>query len=165
MVSAIMKKSCMSLIVVLTFFFLCVQGVSPREADAGLYKIIMYVPNRVFDLLDIFRVRLRAGPGLSAGVRATAPASFFLGSHRTVYAGLPGPRGGSLLPVPVGFDSARGARVSLADMGGANTHYDFFEVGGEMQVFILGLNIGISPLEIADFASGLVCIDIVGDDL
>ena len=165
MVSKIMKKSCMALVVVLTFFFLCAQAVSPREADAGLYKIIMYVPNRVFDLLDIFRVRLRAGPGLSAGVRATAPGSFFLGSHRTVYAGLPGPRGGSLLPVPVGFESARGARVSLADMGGSNTHYDFFEVGFEMQLFIIGFNVGISPLEIADFGTGLLCIDLVGDDL
>ena len=160
-----MKKSCVVLVVVLTFFFLCAQAVSPREADADFYKIIMYVPNRVLDLLDIFRVRLRVGPGLSAGVRATAPASFFLGSHKTVYAGLPGPRGGSMLPVPVGFESARGARVSLADMGGSNTHYDFFEVGFEVQLFIIGFNVGISPLEIADFATGLVCIDLVGDDL
>ena len=160
-----MKKTSIVAIVLLTGFFLCAQAVSPGEADAGLFeKIIFYVPNRVFDLFDIFRFRIRVGPGLSAGVRATKPASVLFGRHRTVYCGLPGSRGSSTLPLPVGFESASGPQISAADMGGSNTHYGMFEVGLECQVFIIGFNIGIDFFEIADFAAGLFTMDPADDD-
>jgi hypothetical protein len=160
-----MKKSGIVAAVLLTGFLLCAQAVSPCVADAGpLKEILFYVPNRVFDLLDIFRLRVRVGPGLSVGARATKPASVFIGRHQTLYCGLPGPRGSRTLPLPVWFESASGPQISFADMGRSNTHYGMLEVGGEMQLFIIGFNIGIDVFEIADFATGLVTIDIAGDD-
>jgi len=124
----------------------------------------MYVPNRVFDLMDIFRVRLRVGPGISAGVRATRPLSAYLGLHSTVFAGLPGPRGAREIPWPVGFDLRSGAQASVADVSKGAPYYDPLEVGLEVQPLIVGVNVGIGVFEILDFAAGLLCIDLQHDD-
>jgi hypothetical protein len=67
----------------------------------------MYLPNRIFDVLDLVRLRVRVGPGLSAGARA-GPAKAFLGAHASVFVGLPGPRQEPRVPLPVGFESVAG---------------------------------------------------------
>ncbi len=139
---------------------------TPARAEADVFKsIVCYIPNRVFDLVDIFRVRVRVGPGISAGVRATKPLSAFAGFHSSAFIGLPGPRGKRSLPLPMGFDLRSGAQVSLADVSAGTSYYDFLEVGGELQLFIVGANVGIGGVEILDFLAGLIFIDIVGDDL
>src|SRR5262245_60200219 len=53
-----------------------------------LEDIVFYLPNRILDLLDIFRVRARVGPGLAAQVRVTEPLSLHAGTYASVYAGL-----------------------------------------------------------------------------
>src|SRR5258708_7862594 len=56
-----------------------------------LHKVLLYIPNRIVDFFDIFRVRVRLGPGVAASVRATKYASAFIGTYATTYVGLPGP--------------------------------------------------------------------------
>jgi hypothetical protein len=128
------------------------------------HSVLLYLPNRVFDLLDVFRILVRVGPGISAGVRATRPASAFVGFHSVIYAGLPGPRGKATLPMPVGLESRGGAQASVVDLSSGNTYYDPLEVGFELQPFIAGFNIGIGLFEILDFATGFVFIDLQDDD-
>ena len=112
-----MKKSCMVLIILLTGLCTLAQMGRPAPVEAGVIgAIVFYVPNRVFDLMDIVRFRLRVGPGISAGVRATRPLSAFVGFHSSAFIGLPGPRGKAKLPLPVGFDLRSGAQLSLADV-------------------------------------------------
>ena len=66
-----MKKSCLVLIILLTGLCTLAQMGRPARAEAGVIRaIVFYIPDRVFDLMDIFRVRVRVGPGISAGVRA-----------------------------------------------------------------------------------------------
>ena len=80
-----MKKSCLVLIILLAGLCTLAQMGSPARAEAGVItSIVCYIPNRVFDLMDIFRVRVRVGPGLSAGVRATKLLSGYAGVHSTV---------------------------------------------------------------------------------
>ena len=160
-----MKKSCLMLIILLTGLCTLAQMGRPAPAEAGVIKsIVLYIPNRVFDLMDIFRLRVRVGPGISAGVRATTLLSGYLGLHSSVYVGLPGPRGKTKIPWPVGLDVRGGAQVSLADVTEGAPYYDPLEFGFEVQPLIVGVNVGIGGYEILDFLTGLVFIDIAGDD-
>ncbi len=160
-----MKKSCVVLIVLLVGLCTLAQMGSPARAEAGVItSIVCYIPNRVFDLMDIFRVRVRVGPGISAGFRATTLLSGYLGLHSSVYAGLPGPRGKKEIPWPVGLDVRGGAQVSLADATAGGPYYDPLEFGFEVQPLIVGVNVGIGVFEILDFITGFVFIDLSDDD-
>ncbi len=86
-----MKKSCMVLIILLTGLCTLAQMGRPAPVEAGVIKsIVCYIPNRVFDLMDIVRLRVRVGPGISVGVRATRPLSAFAGFHSTAFIGTAG---------------------------------------------------------------------------
>ena len=160
-----MKKSCIVLILLLTGLCSLGQMGRPSQAEAGAVKtIVCYVPNRVFDLMDILRLRVRVGPGISAGVRATRPLSAYLGLHSTFFIGLPGPRETKRIPWPLGLDLRAGAQASIADASSGTPYYDPLEVGFEVQPLLVGVNVGIGVFEIFDFFTGLICIDLQGDD-
>jgi hypothetical protein len=141
------------------------QGqVGTSDKERAKHPILMYLPNRIFDLLDILRVRVRVGPGISAGVRATRPVSAFVGFHSAVFAGLPGPRGKAEIPWPVGIENRGGAQVSVVDLSTKETYYDPLEIGLEAHPLIVGFNIGIGVFEVLDFATGFLFIDLQKDD-
>ena len=138
---------------------------SDEERSAG-HVVLLYIPNRVFDLLDIVRARLRLGPGFAFDARATEFADFFLGAYGSVWAGLPGPREAPVINWPFGLETRSGAEVSVVDAtaeGGVN--YGFLEVGLGAQVAIIGFDLGVDVWEVVDFAAGLVTLDPVHDDL
>jgi hypothetical protein len=160
-----MKKLYIALIVLLTGLCTLAQLGKPVPVEASVIEsVFMYVPNRVFDFMDIFRVRVRVGPGMSAGLRATKFASVFEGSHSSFYIGLPGPRGKKEFPFPVGYDQRSGSQVGRSDTSETITYYDPLELGFEVQPLIVGVNVGIGFYEILDFCTGLVFVDLVGDD-
>jgi len=134
------------------------------EQKSTKHPILFYIPNRIFDLLDIVRLRVRVGPGISAGVRATKPVSAFVGFHSAIFAGLPGPRGKAEIPLPVGLEMRGGVQASVADAAPGNIYYGPLEVGAEVQPLIVGINIGIEPFEILDFVAGFFFIDLQDDD-
>lgn len=134
-----------------------------QPAAKGLgHRLLWYLPNRIFDVFDLVRLRAEAGPGFAVGARATRPLSVFMGGYSVVWAGLPGPRMEPKLPLPVGFDSAGGVQVSV--IGGQPARYGRLEVGALLQVLLLGLDIGVDPGEALDLAAGLFMIDLRGDD-
>ncbi len=138
------------------------------EGHSFLVGTLLYIPNRVLDLLDIFRLRLRVGPGLAAGVRATKVAQVYAGSYATVFAGLPGPRMRSTPKLPFGLESHSGASLSVIDAtvdGGIGPDFSPTEFGAGLQLAIVGFEFGIDPVEIADFATGILTIDLRDDDL
>jgi hypothetical protein len=137
----------------------------PRHADAGAVKsVVLYIPNRVFDMLDIVRLRLRLGPGLSAGVSATELADVFVGAHTSVYAGLRGSRGKPEIPWPFGIEKRAGAEVSIADATASNVHNDLLGFGAETQLGIIGINAAIEGYDILDLITGFFFIDFAKDD-
>jgi hypothetical protein len=146
------------------------QTAEPQaEADHGHsfgHVVLLYIPNRVFDLLDIVRARLRVGPGLAVGARATELADFYLGTYGAVWAGLPGPRGKPEINWPFGMETKSGVEVSVADATAeGGVHYGSLEVGLGAQLLIVGFDVGVDVLEAADFVTGLLTIDIEDDDL
>lgn len=85
------------------------------EKPAWGKRLLWYIPNRVMDLFDMVRLRVKAGPGLSAHVRVTDFASFYVGGHKTVYAGLPGPRYPASVRSPLGLERQKGLVVMGVD--------------------------------------------------
>jgi hypothetical protein len=137
--------------------------------DPGItHKILTYIPNRLLDVLDLGRLRVRVGPGMALGIRATEAADFFLGSYFTVYAGLPGPRNGHIPKLPVGVETKTGVEVSLADVTTEavlmGPDYSNTEFGFGFQALILGLDFGVDPFEFVDLAAGLFLLDLRDDD-
>lgn len=144
------------------------EAAKTTNSHGVLHKIIMYLPNRVLDLFDVVRLRVRVGPGIAVDARATEVASAFVGSYATVYAGLPGPRNRRLPKLPLGFESRTGVQASVADAtvsGGIGPDYGPTEIGIGVQAFIVGVDAGIEPLEFVDLLSGFFFIDLKGDDL
>ena len=140
------------------------QQAEPEKKPRGTgMQVLMYLPNRVFDLLDILRLRGRAGPGMAVGVRATEAFSVFAGGYGSIGVGLPGPRLEPVLPLPVGLDVGGGVQVSLA--GDDGSEYSPTEIGAVAHLVVVGLDLGIDPFEIIDFLGGFVLWDPRGDDL
>lgn len=138
------------------------------EGHSFLVGTLLYIPNRVLDVLDIFRCRVRVGPGIAAGVRATEIAEVYAGTYASVYAGLPGPRMRSTPKLPIGLESHNGASVSVADAtidGGIGPDYSPTEFGLGAQLGIVGFDFGFDPVEVADFLTGIFTIDLRDDDL
>jgi hypothetical protein len=135
------------------------QGTSSTPADEPereKHPVLMYIPNRIFDILDIVRLRVRVGPGLAVGARATEAVDVNLGAYTSIFVGVPGPRGRPRINLPIG--------VETSDEKATMPHYGGLEVGAGFQAVILGLDLGIDPGEILDLATGLLFIDIMGDD-
>jgi len=130
--------------------------------------VVLYVPNRLLDALDVFRARARLGPGAAASVRVTEVADLFLGSYSAAYFGLPGPRGRRAPKLPLGFEARAGAEVGPADVSGGagfGPDYSATELGLGFQAAILGLDVGFDPWELVDFGAGLLLFDPRDDDL
>ena len=132
------------------------------------HKLLMYIPNRVLDLLDIVRLRVRVGPGLAAGVRVTDPLSVYVGSYVSAYAGLPGPRLEPTIKWPVVLESYNGATLSFLHVAtglGADPGYSPTEIGASLHLLLIGIDVDVDPMEAVDFIAGFFFLDPRGDDL
>lgn len=141
---------------------------APRPVHGLGHKLLFYVPNRLLDLADILRFRVRAGPGLAADARLTMYAANFIGSYNTLYLGLPGPRRAPVLPRLAGRESLQGLMVMGVDATDKTEHpphYSDSELTLGAQALVLGLDLGLDPIEIGDFFAGWIMIDLTDDDL
>ena len=139
-----------------------------HKSHSAIHKIAMFIPNVILDLCDVVRLRVRVGPGIAADVRATELASVFVGSYGSVYAGLPGPRNRRKPKLPIGFESRTGVQVSVVDgttESNIGPDYGPTEIGLGVHVLIIGVDVGVEPLELLDFVTGLVFIYLRDDDL
>ena len=169
-----MKKSVfLILLVSILSGMTCLAGSEEKEpadedknASIGA-KLLFYIPNRILDLLDMVRIRLRVGPGLAVDLRATKAADLFVGTYGSVYAGLPGPRMRRMPVLPVGLESRTGVEVSVADVStglGVGPDYSPTEIGAGIQLVIVGADVGFDPMEIVDFIGGFFLWDPRCDD-
>ena len=142
---------------------------SPRAGNRHgvIHAMLLYIPNRVLDMLDIVRFRVRIGPGIAAGVRATDTIDFFAGSYLSAYVGLPGPRMAPIVKPPAGAENYSGVEIShaefMADLG-SGPDYSPTEFGASAHALLLGADVGIDPVEVVDLLLGLLFIDLRQDD-
>jgi hypothetical protein len=130
-----------------------------------VHTVLLYIPNRIFDILDIVRLRLRLGPGLAIDMRATEFADVFAGAYTSFFIGIPGPRGKPEINWPFGIESRAGAEVSVADGSAGGPYYGWLEFGMGFQFLLIGVDVGVDPWEVVDFACGILTFDPVHDDL
>jgi len=126
------------------------------------WTILMYLPNRVFDLFDVVRFGVDVGPGIGGQLKATDAAQLQFVSRASVGAGLQG-----LRHLPVQASNESGAGVGPIDLT-PTAGFNWFESPTDVRVFahalLVGAHVAIDPVEIADFVTGLVLIDIRDDD-
>jgi len=143
------------------------QVLKTGRTDRSVPEVLLfYIPNRVFDVLDIVRLRVRVGPGVAARVRATEALDVGLGSYAALFAGIPGPRNEPELPLPIGFESYAGIEIGAdAEVASPSSpDYSITEIGVSIHALLVGLDIGVDPIEVLDVVTGLALIDLRGDD-
>ena len=129
------------------------------------WKVLAYLPNRVFDLTDIVRVQVRAGPGWAVSARATRWMPLFIGGYQATWLGLPGPRGRASVPIPFGIASQTGFSFGPAQSSDSQMpNYGAGEFGAGGQLYMLGFDVGFDVVELADFFAGFACVDLSHDD-
>ena len=145
-----------------------VEGEVAKEKPSTGHRLLYYIPNRLLDIIDVFRLRGRLGPGLAVSARGTDYVSFFGGTYNTVYAGLPGARTPDRWRSPVGRERYKGFvffGIDATDVTPYGPRYTpaEFELGA--QLLIVGADVGFEPVELGDFFAGLLMYDPIGDDL
>jgi hypothetical protein len=132
------------------------------------HRLLLWIPNRVFDVLDVVRLRVRVGPGFSASVRATELADAALGGHAALFAGLPGPRSAPSIAWPLGLESYAGLELSVIEVGSEEDphgpQYGPLEVGAGAHLLLVGLDLGVDPYDALDLVAGILLLDPKGDD-
>ncbi|MFG0317270.1 MAG: hypothetical protein ACF8XB_08360 [Planctomycetota bacterium JB042] len=138
------------------------------EGHSALGAILLYLPNRVFDVLDIVRARARIGPGFAISARATELLDVNMGVYKSFFVGLPGPRGEPRIPWPLGIEQLEGMEVSAADDTTEEQEhgprYGPLEVGAGVQALIVGVDVGVDVYEVLDLVLGFIGVDPVRDD-
>ncbi len=145
------------------------QAAAPAaEPKSFGHRLLFWIPNRVFDVLDLVRLRVRVGPGVSVSVRATEVADVNVGAHATVFVGLHGPRSEPQIPWPIGLETLATVEVSVADKGTDESErgpqYGPLEIGAGFQAGIIGLDLGVEPYDAFDLVLGIFTLDPKGDD-
>ncbi|MDF3129085.1 hypothetical protein P0Y35_07750 [Kiritimatiellaeota bacterium B1221] len=138
------------------------------DSEPGwISKMLWYVPNRVMDLMDVFRLRVKVGPGLGVGARFTDAFSFYGGEQYTAYVGLPGPRQQAVFPGIAGYEQKKGLVIlglDASDDMPNPPHYEFSEIGASAHLLFVGVDAGVSLVEFKDFVDGWFGLDASGDD-
>jgi hypothetical protein len=137
-------------------------------SESAGHVALWYIPNRISDLLDIVRARLRLGPGLEVGARFTDAAIWNAGGYSSVFIGIPGPRRERVFNWPAGVETMRGGTWSPFDgtaWSGDGPHYGRLEIGLGTQLLIVGADLGVDIYEALDFITGLVTVDLSEDDI
>jgi hypothetical protein len=129
------------------------------------HRLLFYIPNRVFDIFDLVRARVRVGPGIAIDARVTKYGDLYAGGYSSLYVGVHGPRTKPGIPWPIGLESRAGIKAtSVADVATKGPAYGYGEVGAGFQAAIVGIDVGVDVVEILDLVLGLFFIDLTGDD-
>lgn len=143
--------------------------IEPEAESSVGHALLLYLPNRLFDILDLVRARVRLGPGWTLSLRATELLDLNMGAHATAFIGLQGPRHEPVIPWPFGIETMEGMEASLADStdeeGPNGPGYGPLEFGVGFQALIVGVDVGVPVMEIFDLVTGLFFIDLMDDDL
>ena len=129
------------------------------------HRVLFYIPNRIFDVFDLVRARVRVGPGLAVGARVTKYGDLYAGGYSTLFVGIHGPRLEPRIPWPIGLESRAGIEATaVADASTEGPTYGYGEIGTGFQAAIVGIDVGIDAAEILDLVLGFFFIDLTGDD-
>lgn len=156
-------------IVLLILLLAAVSAQAEEEKPSGKsfgHRLLFYIPNRIFDVFDLVRARVRVGPGVAVDARVTKYGDLYAGGYSTLFVGIHGPRTKPRIPWPIGFEARAGIEAtSLADVASKGPTYGYGEVGVGFQAAIVGVDVGVDFAEVLDLVLGLFFVDLTGDDI
>jgi hypothetical protein len=131
------------------------------EGSPWWSQVLLWVPNRVLDLIDVFRLDVGVGPSFGAVVRVTkygqigyrqmAPASLRVGDF------------GRQMPALIETSNEFGVGPAYVDS--ADRKVCDGEIGLGADVLVAGAYGGVCVDEFADFVAGIFFIDLKDDDI
>ena len=126
-----------------------------KESRSLIVSALLYLPNRVMDLLDIFRVDAGIGPSFGAAVRVTkwGQVAYRDMSPASLRLGLRGRRS------PIFLERTSEFGIGPLFLGSKEREVTPFELGVGADIFLVGVYAGISFDEIFDFFAGIVGFD------
>jgi hypothetical protein len=150
-------------------------------------RALLYVPDRVFDLLDVVNVSVQLGTGAFLDYHATHAVNVTLGLrssggiglHEQRSLGLKSEAEGGISLLPWGAYSFVGGLVGTSGVVGvadtvAGVHRpqaalyqefkDYWEIGIRGMFGFLGADLDVHPVQVADFLAGFAGIDFLNDD-
>lgn len=151
-------------------------------------RILLYLPDRILDLLDIVSFEMRYGLGggveahLTRGAQLGLEGAYSLslgwfdhralgGRYQVFTSAALGPYASRYLLI--GGASTAGLELVAARSSGLDTAYlplyqefrDYWAVGGSVMAIAYGAAVDVHPIEFADFLAGFVVVDFLRDDL
>ena len=128
--------------------------------ESTMHKVLLYIPNRVVDFIDIFRVDVGAGPAVGGVVRVTkwAQAGYREMDPGSLRIGLHGRR----FPAWVERDNEYGFGPSFNQSDDREVTPG--EVGVGVDLLLVSGYVGVSVDEAFDFVAGIFTIDVKDDD-
>jgi hypothetical protein len=137
------------------------EPIEKAEGSPFWSQILLWLPNRVLDLIDVFRVDLGVGPSFGAVVRVTkygeigyrqmAPASLRVGDF------------GRQMPFLI--ESSNEFGVGPAYVNSSDRKVCPGEIGLGADILVAGAYGGVCVDEFADFLAGIFFIDLKDDDI
>lgn len=124
-------------------------------------RVLLWFPNRIVDLLDVFRVDVGVGPAAGGVVRVSryGQAGYRTMSPGSLRVGLFGRR------APVLVESSNEFGIGPAYVESKDRKVCAGEIGLGLDALIVGGYAGICLEELADFALGIFTIDLMDDDI
>lgn len=139
------------------------RGGIPQESNDGVTvrKVLLYLPNRLLDLIDIFKVDVGVGPSFGAVVRVTkyVQAGARAVSPISVRVGLRGRK------LPAFIETSSEIGISPAFRQSHDREVGAGELGAGIDFIALGLYAGVDVLAIGDFFGGIFGFDPSEDDV
>lgn len=129
--------------------------------QSWLAQVLLWAPNRIMDLIDIFHVDVGVGPAFGAVVRVSKQGQ--VGYRQMVPLSVRGGLNGRRVPFFIENGSEIGAGPTFLPSSGRNVCSA--EVGGAVDILLVGANAGICFDEVIDFVLGVIFIDPQGDDI
>ncbi len=133
---------------------------APAVKTYNAFDIVLYyVPNRVLDFVDIFRLNIGIGCGFGFNVRATELAQIGFGHYETTRFGMKG------RVMPVYEENISEGGVAFLGYVNGCLQRDPTEIGADLHIGVIGAQAAVSLAEAADFITGFIFIDLQQDDL
>ena len=132
-----------------------------NEGSPWWTEVLLYIPNRLLDLIDVFRVDVGVGSSIGGVVRVTEYAQ--AGYRQMLPVSLRVGDFGRQFPALVETSNEIG--VSPAFKQSADREVCQAEIGLGADILLIGAYGGVCLDEVADFIGGIFLIDLKGDDL
>ncbi|RMD79791.1 MAG: hypothetical protein D6820_07695 [Lentisphaerae bacterium] len=150
-------------------------------------RLLLYIPDRIFDALDIVTADVNIGPGVYAEGHVTrmlqvgggGKATLGIGLHTQRSLGLENLDAGGIHLLLFGMEGAWMAKVGTSGVfsGGAGNVgiqgpkdeiyqkvYDYWGIGGSVNAGLVGAKVEFHPLQLFDFILGFIGVDFLHDD-